>query len=1002
MNEKPARKRRQGRGLVKGKGTCRECFSQFKLHSSDGAIRRHGHRSDPCPGSAQPPANQPVKPTAFLTGASVVGNVLSTPHTISTTIGTEDTGETDIGEGQQTSGSDETMMKHPNVITRSLKLIPKGARSDAGRLLTNNINIILSDPDEIDSWRNLLAFAAMVLELPNHCGKRHNLTSNIRRRITDFHLSLPIKLPDLFDQDRSLVHPQRRRPISIEHTMAAAVSAKIEEGNIRAATRILCSGDAPAPTDNITFEELRSKHPSPPSDRPPMPTPSSSAEAFQTTEAMVFDQIRHFPPGSSAGPDGLKPQHILEMITTKDSGPELLSAITGLINILLQGKCPPELRPILFGVTLFALRKKTGGLRPIAIGYYWRRLASKCANKHASHQAAAYLSPKQLGVGVPGGSEAAVHATRRFVADMDEHHIVVKLDLCNAFNSLYRDRMLASVFEILPDLAPYSFLAYAEESTLRFGGYTIKYRVGPQQGDPLGPLLFCLPLQPILLETGSSLAFGYLDDLTLGGRAETVAADVEFIEKTCSTMGLTLNRSKFKVITHNNISISHDALRDFKQIEVKEAQLLGAPLSSETALQQCLKARTKELEENLSKLALIVRQDALLILRSSLGSPKMIHTLRCHPSNKHPELETYDTNLRRGLEQILNVSLNDLQWTQASLPIKMGGLGIRRASSLALPAFLASAASTLPLQTLILTSINLIPNTHILDMTSEWCSKSDFKDGDSMPTHKQALWDRPLLQQTFKKLLNDTADPYNTARLKAVSSPHASDWLYALPITACGLRVEDEDVRVAVGLRLGVAICEPHMCACGARIDSRGSHGLSCSLGFGRILRHSTIKDIIHRSLSKAGIPSIKEPPGLTRTDGRRPDGLTMIPWRAGRHLVWDATVVDTLAPSYVQASATMAGSAAEIATERKNSKYSELLNTHFFVPIALETLGPINVAGHNFLSELGRSLMLATGDNRETCFLYQRLSITIQRFNSVAFQGTLPGLNMRKTNSFL
>src|SRR6218665_1808943 len=354
-----------------------------------------------------------------------------------------------------------------------------------------------------------------------------------------------------------------------------------------------------------------------------------------------------------------------------------------------------------------------------------------------------------------------------------------------------------------------------------------------------------------------------------------------------STMGLTLNRSKCEVITRNNISISHDALRDFKQIEVKEAQLFGAPLSSETALQQCLKARTKELEENLSKLALIARQDALLILRSSLGSPKMIHTLRCHPSNNHPELETYDTNLRRGLEQILNVSLNDLQWTQASLPIKMGGLGIRRASSLALPAFLASAASTLPLQTLILTSINLIPDKHFQDMTSEWCSKSDFSDGDSMPTHKQALWDRPLFQQAFKTLLQATADPYNTARLKAASSPHASDWLYALPITACGLRLEDEDVRVAVGLRLEVAICEPHMCACGARIDARGSHGLSCSLGFGRIPRHSTINDIIHRSLSKAGIPSIKEPPGLTGTDGRRPDGPTMIPCSSVRVVIW-------------------------------------------------------------------------------------------------------------------
>src|SRR6218665_2667478 len=69
----------------------------------------------------------------------------------------------------------------------------------------------------------------------------------------------------------------------------------------------------------------------------------------------------------------------------------------------------------------------------------------------------------------------------------------------------------------------------------------------------------------------------------------------------------------------------------------------------------------------LSKLTLIARQDALLILRSSLGAPKMIHVLRRHPSDKHPESEIYDTTQRQGLEKILNVSLNDMQWTQASL-----------------------------------------------------------------------------------------------------------------------------------------------------------------------------------------------------------------------------------------------------------------------------------------------------------------------------------------------
>src|SRR6218665_3165297 len=81
---------------------------------------------------------------------------------------------------------------------------------------------------------------------------------------------------------------------------------------------------------------------------------------------------------------------------------------------------------------------------------------------------------------------------------------------------------------------------------------------------------------------------------------------------------------------------------------------------------------------------------------------------------------------------------------------------------------------------------------------------------------------------------------------------------------------------------------------------------------------------------------------------------------------------------------------------EKKNVKYNALLNTHVFVPLSMETLGPINVTGHNFLRDLGRKLTTSTGDNRETCFLLQRLSITIQRFNSVAFRGTLPEPDLR------
>ena len=40
------------------------------------------------------------------------------------------------------------------------------------------------------------------------------------------------------------------------------------------------------------------------------------------------------------------------------------------------------------------------------------------------------------------------------------------------------------------------------------------------------------------------------------------------------------------------------------------------------------------------------------------------------------------------------------------------------------------------------------------------------------------------------------------------------------------------------------------------------------------------------------------DPRGLYRTDGKRPDGVTLIPWEMGKQLVWDVTVVDALAPS--------------------------------------------------------------------------------------------------------
>ena len=51
---------------------------------------------------------------------------------------------------------------------------------------------------------------------------------------------------------------------------------------------------------------------------------------------------------------------------------------------------------------------------------------------------------------------------------------------------------------------------------------------------------------------------------------------------------------------------------------------------------------------------------------------------------------------------------------------------------------------------------------------------------------------------------------------------------------------------------------------------------------------------------------------------------------------------------------------------------------------IAFENLGPLNGSGLDFLSEVGRRLSASSQDPRKTSFLFQRLSVLIQRYNSV------------------
>jgi hypothetical protein len=125
-----------------------------------------------------------------------------------------------------------------------------------------------------------------------------------------------------------------------------------------------------------------------------------------------------------------------------------------------------------------------------------------------------------------------------------------------------------------------------------------------------------------------------------------------------------------------------------------------------------------------------------------------------------------------------------------------------------------------------------------------------------------------------------------------------------------------------------------------------------------RIQRHAYIDDLIYKALIRATVPAVKEPQGLVRVDGKRPDGLTLVPWQSGRCATWDITVIDTLAASYVLQSAVNAASTAYIAASRKEAKYSNLCHSYRFFPAAIETLGPLSASSQIFISEIGDALL--------------------------------------------
>jgi len=252
-------------------------------------------------------------------------------------------------------------------------------------------------------------------------------------------------------------------PLTSDRT-AAAVRALLAEGAPGRALQLLTSEGVCDAADPAVLTRLRELHPQAegPNLEPPLPEdrpdvyPSWASDELLAMETVV----RSFPPGSAAAPSVLRPQHLLNCLNSADSAEKagLLEDLLTLVTTTSSGHLHPRAAPYLFAARLIPLRKKDGGVRPIAVGDTLRRLVAKwLLATTRGRNAASALVPLQTAFAKGSPCEVVAMEVQ---AQVDALHgstgwLLLQVDLKNAFNSIARPAILEVLEHQCPSMTPW-------------------------------------------------------------------------------------------------------------------------------------------------------------------------------------------------------------------------------------------------------------------------------------------------------------------------------------------------------------------------------------------------------------------------------------------------------------------------------------------------------------------------------------------------------------------
>jgi hypothetical protein len=356
-----------------------------------------------------------------------------------------------------------------------------------------------------------------------------------------------------------------------------------------------------------------------------------------------------------------------------------------------------------------------------------------------------------------------------------------------------------------------------------------------QQGDPLGPLLFCLVLQLLLLRVNDKFkgtpTSAYLDDATVGPLRDVVTARsaLDFVKLEGPIYGLYLNLIKTLAFQpHGLLESTTLYFPDVKVCSSLGTELFGGALSLHDSY--FTESAFKKVDKAITSLSLIMTinsvQIKLLLLRLSSGMKKLNYLWRLYnPATLTLPAAKMQSALFMALRSIIvsdSPHFGELQFLFSSLPTSLGGLGVSLPDHLLKFTFMASKIQTMIAQNNLFRSLSVELSPSVLELSHKFYAIFSEQSSTSlsfiiMPHNQLASWFytelRRSLLEKFSLEHKDEPDFHeNLMTLQSNSESLAHQWLDALPNEGLGQTMTNTSFATMVKVRLCIPVHKMGLC----------------------------------------------------------------------------------------------------------------------------------------------------------------------------------------------